>query len=77
MFLTYRSNSSISVSLSGAAAFAKAGVKTGLVTAVETPLPESFNTREDKADTIDVRTIEKAVGLALEAAFRFDEAGME
>lgn len=63
--------------VSGAAAFAKAGVKTGLVTAVETPLPESFNTREDKADTIDLRTIEKAVGLALEAAFRFDEAGME
>ena len=63
--------------VSGAAAFAKAGVKTGLVTAVETPLPESFNTREDKADTIDLRTIEKAVGMALEAAFRFDEAGLE
>ena len=63
--------------VSGAAAFAKAGIKTGLVTAVETPLPESFNTREDKADTIDLRTIEKAVGLALEAAFRFDEAVME
>ena len=63
--------------VSGAAAFAKAGVKTGLVTAVETPLPESFNTREDKADTIDLRTIEKAVGMALEAAFRFDETGLE
>ena len=63
--------------VSGAAFFAKAGVKTGLVTAVESPLPESFNTREDKADTLELRTIEKAVGLALEAAFRFDEAGLE
>lgn len=63
--------------VSGAAPFAKAGVKTGLVTAVETPLPESFNTREDKADTLELRAIEKAVGLALEAAFRFDEAGLE
>ena len=62
--------------VSGAAFFAKAGVKTGLVTAVETPLPESFNTREDKADTIELRTIEKAIGLALEAAFRFDENGL-
>ena len=44
---------------------------------METPLPESFNTREDKADTIELRTIEKAVGLALEAAFRFDEVGLE
>ena len=63
--------------VSGAAFFAKAGVKTGLVTAVETPLPESFCTREDKADTLELRTIEKAVGMALEAAFRFDEAGLE
>jgi hypothetical protein len=62
--------------VSGAAPFAKAGVKTGLVTAVETPLPESFNTREDKADTLELRAIEKAVGIALEAAFRFDEAGL-
>lgn len=63
--------------VSDAAPFAKAGVKTGLVTAVETPLPESFNTREDKADTLELRAIEKAVGIALEAAFRFDEAGLE
>lgn len=62
---------------SDAAPFAKAGVKTGLVTAVGTPLPESFCTREDKADTLELRTIEKAVGMALEAAFRFDEAGLE
>ena len=62
--------------VSGAAPFAKAGVKTGLVTAVESPLPESFNTREDKADTLELRAIEKAVGIALEAAFRFDEAGL-
>ena len=63
--------------VSDAAPFAKAGVKTGLVTAVETPLPEAFGTREDKADTLELRAIEKAVGMALEAAFRFDEAGLE
>ena len=63
--------------VSGAAFFAKSGVKTGLITAVEKPLPESFNTREDTADSIELRTIEKAIGLAMETAFRFDETGLE
>jgi hypothetical protein len=39
-------------------------------------LPKYYHTRDDKADILNLKTIEKGVEIALETAFLFDEKGL-
>lgn len=61
---------------SDAAAISQAGVPAVTLAAMNPGPPKYYHTRDDKADIIDLKTIEKGIEISLEAAFIFDEKGL-
>ena len=61
---------------SDAAATSQAGIPSVSLAAMNPGPPRYYHTRRDKADIIDLKTIEKGVEIALEAAYIFDEKGL-
>lgn len=61
---------------SDAAAMTQAGIPSVSLAAMNSGPPRYYHTRRDKADIIDLKTIEKGVEIALEAAYIFDEKGL-
>ncbi len=61
---------------SDAAAMTQAGVPSVSLAAMNPGPPKYYHTRFDKADILDLKTIEKGIEIALEATFIFDEKGL-
>lgn len=61
---------------SDAAAMTQAGVPAVTLAAMNPGPPKYYHTRDDKADILDLKTIEKGIEIAIEAAFIFDEKGL-
>lgn len=61
---------------SDAAATTQAGIPSVSLAAMNPGPPKYYHTRDDKADIIDLKTIEKGIEIAVEAAFIFDEKGL-
>ncbi len=68
--------STIFAGASDAAAMTQAGIPSVSLAAMNPGPPKYYHTRDDKADILDLKTIEKGVEIALEAAFIFDEKGL-
>lgn len=62
---------------SDAAAMTQGGVHATTLAAMNPGPPKYYHTRDDKADILNLKTIEKGVEIALEAAFLFDEQGLK
>ena len=62
---------------SDAAAMTQAGVSATLLAAMNPGPPRYYHTRDDKADIMELKSIEKGIEIALEAAFLFDEQGLK
>ena len=61
---------------SDAAAMTQAGIPSVSLAAMNPGPPRYYHTRRDKADIIDLKTIEKGIEIALEATYIFDEKGL-
>ena len=61
---------------SDAAAMTQAGVPAVTLAAMNPGPPKYYHTRDDKADILELKTIEKGIEIAIEAAFIFDEKGL-
>lgn len=61
---------------SDAAAMTQGGVHATTLAAMNPGPPKYYHTRDDKADILNLKTIEKGVEIALEATFLFDEKGL-
>ena len=61
---------------SDAAAMSQAGVPSVSLAAMNPGPPKYYHTRDDKADIIDLKTIEKGIEIAIEATYIFDEKGL-
>ncbi len=61
---------------SDAAATSQAGIPSVSLAAMNPGPPRYYHTRRDTADIIDLKTIEKGIEIAIEAAFIFDEKGL-
>ncbi len=61
---------------SDAAATSQAGIPSVSLAAMNPGPPRYYHTRRDNADIIDLKTIEKGIEIALEAAYIFDEKGL-
>ncbi|MBR5496619.1 MAG: M20/M25/M40 family metallo-hydrolase [Clostridia bacterium] len=61
---------------SDAAAMTQAGVPSVSLAAMNPGPPKYYHTRDDKADIIDLKTIEKGIEIAIEATYIFDEKGL-
>lgn len=61
---------------SDAAAMTQAGIPSVSLAAMNPGPPKYYHTRDDKADILDLKTIEKGIEIAVEAAFLFDEKGL-
>ncbi len=61
---------------SDAAAMTQAGVHATTFAAMNPGPPKYYHTRDDKADILNLKTIEKGVEIALETVFLFDEKGL-
>lgn len=61
---------------SDAAAMTQAGIPSASLCAMNPGPPKYYHTRDDKADILDLKTIEKGIEIAIEAAFIFDEKGL-
>lgn len=68
--------SAVFAGASDAAAMTQAGVPSIALAAMNPGPPKYYHTRDDKADIIDLKTIEKGIEIAVEAAFIFDEKGL-
>ena len=62
---------------SDAAAMSQAGVPAALFAAMNPGPPKYYHTRDDKADIMEPRTIEKCLEMALQMVFLFDEQGLK
>ncbi|MBR3768055.1 MAG: M20/M25/M40 family metallo-hydrolase [Clostridia bacterium] len=62
---------------SDAAAMTQAGVEATTFAAMNPGPPKYYHTRDDKADILNLKTIEKGVEIALETVFLFDEKGLQ
>ncbi|MBE6716062.1 MAG: Zn-dependent exopeptidase M28 [Ruminococcaceae bacterium] len=62
---------------SDAAAMTQAGVHATTFAAMNPGPPKYYHTRDDKADILNLKTIEKGVEIALETVFLFDEQGLK
>lgn len=62
---------------SDAAALTQAGIPSACFAAMYPGPPKYYHTRDDKVDILNLKTIEKGVHIALEAAFLFDEQGLK
>ncbi len=62
---------------SDAAAMTQAGVHATTLAAMNPGPPKYYHTRDDKADILNLKTIEKGVEIALETTFLFDEQGLK
>ncbi len=62
---------------SDAAAMTQAGVHATTFAAMNPGPPKYYHTRDDKADILNLKTIEKGVEIALETVFLFDEKGLQ
>ncbi len=61
---------------SDAAATSQAGIPSVSLAAMNPGPPRYYHTRRDTADNMDLKTIEKGIEIALEAAYIFDEKGL-
>ena len=61
---------------SDAAAMTQAGIPSVSLAAMNPGPPKYYHTRDDKADILDLKTIEKGIEIAIEAAYIFDEKGL-
>jgi hypothetical protein len=61
---------------SDAAAMTQGGAHATTLAAMNPGPPKYYHTRDDKADILNLKTIEKGVEIALEATFLFDEKGL-
>jgi len=61
---------------SDAAAVGQAGIPAICFAAMNPGPPRYYHTREDKADILNLKTLEKGVQIALETTFAFDEQGL-
>lgn len=61
---------------SDAAAMTQAGIEATTFAAMNPGPPKYYHTRDDKADILNLKTIEKGVEIALETVFLFDEKGL-
>ncbi len=61
---------------SDAAAMTQGGAHATTLAAMNPGPPKYYHTRDDKADILNLKTIEKGVEIALETAFLFDEKGL-
>ena len=62
---------------SDAAAMTQGGIHATTLAAMNPGPPKYYHTRDDKADILNLKTIEKGVEIALEATFLFDEQGLK
>ncbi|MBQ7639318.1 MAG: M20/M25/M40 family metallo-hydrolase [Clostridia bacterium] len=62
---------------SDAAAMSQAGVPAALFAAMNPGPPRYYHTRDDKADILEPKTIEKCLEVTLNAVFLFDEQGLK
>lgn len=62
---------------SDAAAMTQAGIEATTFAAMNPGPPKYYHTRDDKADILNLKTIEKGVEIALETVFLFDEQGLK
>lgn len=62
---------------SDAAAMTQGGIPSICFAAMNPGPPKYYHTRDDKADIMEMKTMEKGVELALETAFLFDEQGLK
>ncbi len=62
---------------SDGAAMTQAGVHATTFAAMNPGPPKYYHTRDDKADILNLKTIEKGVEIALETVFLFDEQGLK
>ncbi len=62
---------------SDAAAMTQAGVHATTFAAMNPGPPKYYHTRDDRADILNLKTIEKGLEIALEAVFLFDEKGLQ
>lgn len=62
---------------SDAAAMTQAGIHATTFAAMNPGPPKYYHTRDDKADILNLKTIEKGVEIALETVFLFDEQGLK
>ena len=54
----------------------QAGIPSASLAAMNPGPPKYYHTRDDKADILDLKTIEKSIEISIEAAFLFDEKGL-
>lgn len=62
---------------SDAAAMTQGGVTSTVLAAMNPGPPKYYHTRDDKANILNMKTIEKGLEIALEAVFLFDEQGLK
>ncbi len=62
---------------SDAAAMTQAGIPSATLAAMNPGPPKYYHTRDDKADILNLKTIEKCIEIAVETAFMYDEKGLE
>ena len=62
---------------SDAAAMTQGGAHATTLAAMNPGPPKYYHTRDDKADILNLKTIEKGVEIALETVFLFDEEGLK
>ena len=62
---------------SDAAAMSRAGVPAVLFAAMNPGPPKYYHTRDDKADILEPKTIEKCLEMVLQAVYLFDEQGLK
>lgn len=72
--LPYRT---VSFGSSDAAAITQGGMKGTCFAAMDPAPARYYHTRLDTADNLDLKTIEAGVGIVLEAAFLYDEKGLD
>lgn len=61
---------------SDAAAISQAGIPSACFAAMNPGPPRYYHTRDDKADIMELKTIEKGIEIALHGVFLFDEKGL-
>ena len=61
---------------SDAAAVSQAGIPSACFAAMNPGPPRYYHTRDDKADILELKTIEKGIEIALNSVFIFDEKGL-
>jgi Zn-dependent M28 family amino/carboxypeptidase len=62
---------------SDSAAITQAGIPATTFAAMNPGPPKYYHTRDDKADILNLKTIEKGLQIALETVFLFDEKGLQ